>query len=253
MGVLDGKLAIVTGGGQGIGRGIALAMSKAGAAIGVVEVDPDTAERTTSEIAATGCRAEAIVCDVRQRDQCEAAVARMIEVFGGVDILVNNAGWGVVKPLLETTDEDMRRAFDVAVMGTLWFMQLCHPHMRARGNASIINFGSGAGTAGLANQGAYAVAKEGVRALTTVAAREWGRGGITVNTICPFASSPSQQEWAEQNPRWHQGFLASNPLGRAGDCEEDIGAVAVFLASQAARYMTACTLAVDGGGGSYRM
>lgn len=253
MGVLEGRLAIVTGAGQGIGRGVALAMAKEGASIGVVEIDPDKAERTTEEIAAVGSGAEAIICDVRKRDECDAAVARMVEEFGGVDVLVNNAGWGAVKPLLETTDEDMRLAFDVAVMATLSFMQVCHPHMKARGGGSIINFGSGAGTAGLANQGAYAVAKEGVRALTIVAAREWGRDGITVNTICPFASSPSQQEWAEQNPRWHQGFLASNPLGRTGDCEEDIGAVAVFLASPAARYMTACTLSVDGGGGSYRM
>lgn len=253
MGILDGKIAIVTGAGQGIGRGVSLAMAKEGASIGVVEVNPETAERTAKEVEAAGGPAIAIECDVRQRQNCERAVAGVVKAFGGVDILVNNAGWGPVKPMLDTSDEDMNNAFAVSVMATLWFMQLCQPHLKARRGGSIINFGSAAGTSGLANHAAYAVAKEGVRALSTVAAREWGRYGITVNTICPFAASPSQQEWAAEHPRMYEAFLATNPLGRAGDCEEDIGRVAVFLASHSARYLTACTLMVDGGGGYYRI
>jgi NAD(P)-dependent dehydrogenase (short-subunit alcohol dehydrogenase family) len=253
MGVLDGKVAIVTGAGQGIGRGISLAMAKEGATIGVVEVNPESAERTAKEVEAAGSQAMAIECDVRQNESCERAVAEVVDAFGGVDILVNNAGWGPVKPMLDTTDEDMHHAFEVSVMATLHFMQLCQPYLEARGGGSIINFGSAAGTSGLSNHAAYAAAKEGVRALSTVAAREWGRFGITVNTICPFAASPSQQEWATQHPRMYEGFLAMNPLGRAGDCEEDVGRVAVFLASPSARYLTACTLMVDGGGGYYRM
>lgn len=253
MGVLDGKVAIVTGAGQGIGRGISLAMAKEGASIGVVEVNPETAKRTAEEVQAAGSQAVAIECDVRRYQNCERAVAGVVNAFGGVDVLVNNAAWGPVKPLLETTDEDMILAFEVSVMATLWFMQRCQPHLKARGGGSIINFGSAAGTSGLANQAAYAVAKESVRALSTVAAREWGRYGITVNTICPFAASPSQQEWATQNPRAYEAFLAATPLRRVGDCEEDIGRVAVFLAGPSARYLTACTLMVDGGGGYYRM
>lgn len=237
---LADKVAIVTGAGQGVGEGIARAFAKAGAAVVIAERNADTGAAVAESISASGGAATAIVCDVYRHEDLEAAVACALDTYGALDIVVNNAQdlRGLRKSLLDVTEEDMRRQFDSGVMSTLRMMQLAFPHLRDRGGR-IINMGSAAGVIGMSEEGAYAAAKEGIRALTRVAAREWGQFGITVNVICPAAATPATAKV--------QIDLSSRPIQRLGDPEADIGAVAVFLASEASGYITGHTLMADGG------
>ncbi len=247
MGKLDGKTAIVTGAGQGVGRGIALALAKEGAAVVVTGRTTDKCLRTADEIKALGGRALPVTCDVRRRDQVQATVAAAVKEFGTIDILVNSAQDKRDNVLFEdTTDDDMALALESGLLATFYFMQACFPHLKERGG-KIINLGSAAGTEGAAGWTAYAAAKEGIRAITRVAAREWGKHNINVNAICPLANSPNFQAWAEASPDMLNIMLMMVPMGRVGDCENDIGRAAVFLASPDSDYITGHTMMVDGG------
>jgi NAD(P)-dependent dehydrogenase (short-subunit alcohol dehydrogenase family) len=253
MSRLAGRIALVTGGGQGVGRGVALALAREGADVALVERNAETAESTGREIAALGVRTEVIVADVGARAACEAAVERAVGALGGLDVLVNNAGWARSPvALLDIDDEQFDLTWRINTMATFWFMQASHPHLVARGGGSIINFGSGSGTSGKPGEGAYAAAKEGVRGLTRVAANEWGPQGIRANVICPFANSPGMLAWSKVEPKAYEATIRRIPLQRVGDCEADIGRAAVFLASDDAAYVTGQTLMVDGGSGVFR-
>ncbi len=246
MGKLDGKVAIVTGAGQGIGRGISLAMSKEGASVVVAEINEETCRRTAGEIESLGGRAVAVSCDVSRREQVRAAVAAAVREFGTVDILVNVAQAMRNDVLFEdTTDDDMALALGSGLLGTFYFMQECFPYLKKNGG-KIINFASAAGTEGHAGWTAYAASKEGIRALTRVACHEWGPHGINVNAICPLANSPHMLEWGETTGMLDL-IVGMVPLRRLGDCENDIGRAAVFLASSDSDYITGQTLMVDGG------
>ncbi len=250
---LSKKVALITGAGQGVGRGIALAMAREGADIAVVELHPETAASTAEELCSLGVRALAIPCDVASRAACESAVEATVAELGRLDILVNNAGWSQTSvPLLQVNDEQFDRTLKINTLATFWFMQACHPHLIARGGGSIINFGSGSGTFGLPGEGPYAAAKEAIRGLSRVAANEWGAEGIRVNVICPFANSPGMEMWSQIDPEAFASTVRKIPLRRVGDCEKDIGRAAVFLASEDAAYVTGQTLMVDGGMGSFR-
>jgi len=254
MGVLDGKVALVTGGGQGIGRGIALAFASAGADVAILELDPENCAAVAKEIGERGTKGLGIAGDIRRKAECLAAVERTIAELGSPTILVNGAimTTGVERTFLDHTDEDMANSWESGVLATFWLMQACAPIMSAQGGGSIINFGSGNGTAGAAGWTAYAATKEAIRALTRVAAREWGPQHIRVNAICPFANSPGMLNYEQIAPEQYQATLQSVPLQRIGDCEDDIGALAVFLASDASSYLTANTIMADGGSGFFR-
>ena len=232
--MLDGKVAVVTGGTGDIGRGVCRALSTAGATVVALDLDVSRAEAAAS----------ARVCDVSDPAACRSAVEQVVEEFDRIDALVNMAQhMGPMVPLAEVTDEELSLEIDSGPRATLRMMQLCYPHMKARHGGSIINFASGAGTFGMAGLGSYAAAKEAIRGLTKVAAVEWGRDNITVNAICPVA--------ATDPTRLGEGVEAVIPMGRVGDPETDIGAVVVFLAGPG-RYITGRTLQVDGGAGSWR-
>jgi NAD(P)-dependent dehydrogenase (short-subunit alcohol dehydrogenase family) len=175
----------------------------------------------------------------------QAAVA----AFGGVDILVNCAHnlRDLQKPFLEVTDEDIYRQFDSGLMGTIYFMRACFPYFKNKGG-KIINIASGQGIRGGAEFLGYNLTKEAIRATTRTAAREWGALGINVNTICPLAESPTMKAWSSQPELGSAVVSSTRPIPRLGRCEEDVGRVAVFLASSDADYMTGSTLMVDGGG-----
>ncbi len=246
---LEGKVALVTGAGRGVGHGIALALAKAGAAVAVLERDADTGARTAQEIEESGADAIAVTGDVRTRADCEAAVTAAVERFGGVDVLVNNAQQVPTGPLDACTDDDMYAAWESGALAAFRLMQLCHPHMTARGGGAIVNLASGAGTEGLPGLGAYAVAKEGIRALTKVAMLEWGADNIRVNTICPWART---DYWDGLDDQQRAARLRRNPLRRIGEPEADVGGVVVFLASDAGAYVTGQTIHVDGGNMAFR-
>jgi NAD(P)-dependent dehydrogenase (short-subunit alcohol dehydrogenase family) len=182
------------------------------------------------------------------RADCEAAVAAAVERFGGVDVLVNNAQQVPTGPLDACTDDDMYAAWESGALAAFRLMQLCHPLMTARGGGAIVNLASGAGTEGLAGLGAYAVAKEGIRALTKVAMREWGVDRVRVNTVCPWART---DYWDGLTEREQQARVRHNPLRRIGEPEE-VAAVVVFLASDSGAYVTGQTIHVDGGNMGFR-
>ncbi len=254
MAKLQGKVAFITGAGRGIGRGIALAFAQEGASLGLLEIDGSLLAETAKLLEGQGAKCLAIEGDVATRASCESAILRTAETFGGLDILVNNAAWTPTPGLLlaDFDDATFARVLETNLWATFWCMQAARPHFLRRRKGSIINFASGSGTRGQEAQGAYAAAKEGIRGLSRVAAREWGPDGIRVNIICPFANSPGMLDWAKLDPVGHEAAIQQIPLRRVGDCLEDVGRVAVFLASDDAAYVTAQTMWVDGGSGSTR-
>ena len=244
---LDGKVAIVTGAGQGIGRAIALVYARAGAKVVVAEWKVHRMERTVEEIRAEGGGAFGVPTDVSKHVQVRAMVERAVSHFGHIDVLVNNAQCFAPRTaLLEVTDEQLDVFIDSGIKGTLWAMQAVHPHMRGRGGR-IVNFVSAAGMTGEAGLGAYNAAKEGIRALTRTAAREWGKDDILVNAIAPAAMSKRGQDYAARDPEAFARAMEERPIGRLGDSETDIAPVALFLAGEASRFLTGHTFMVDGG------
>jgi NAD(P)-dependent dehydrogenase (short-subunit alcohol dehydrogenase family) len=248
-GRLAGKVAIVTGAGQGVGRGIALAFADQGADLVVADLNQETGTAVAKEIEGRGARARFVACDVTCRESIVAAVAETVETFGGIDVLVNNAQRAnpAPVPLIDHDDELVDLCFATGYRASLYFMQACYPHLKKR-RGKVINLGSNAGLDGMAGQAAYGANKEAIRALSKTAAREWGPEGINVNILCPFARSPGVERFLELAPQLEKKLVAGQPLGRIGDCETDIGPVAVFLASDDSRYVTGHTIPADGGG-----
>jgi NAD(P)-dependent dehydrogenase (short-subunit alcohol dehydrogenase family) len=248
MGILDGKVAIVTGAGQGVGAGIALALAGAGAAV-------VAAGRTEAKVAATsdairrrGGRALAVLCDVCRPADIEHAVTETLSGFGGIDILVNNAQI-VRNDLLDAlNDQDFAAVFDSGPFAAFRFMKAVRPHLVRRGGGSIVNLAtSGAVRWDAKGYGVYAAAKQAIRSLSRAAAHEWAADGIRVNTIAPIAMTPALRGWIDADPVGSNAFLDSIPSGRIGDPEQDIGRAVVFLVGPDAGYVNGVTLPLDGG------
>jgi 2-hydroxycyclohexanecarboxyl-CoA dehydrogenase len=244
---LEGRVALVTGAGQGIGRGTALALAKEGAAVTLAGRTLSKCEAVAAEIRDLGGRAHPVACDVGVRAQVEAAVAATVSVFGGLDILVNNAQSSVQAKLEDTTDDDVDLAWRTGPLATLYAMQAALPHLRTSVGATIVNFGSSTAIEGNVAFGAYAMAKEAVRGLSRVAAREWGPLGIRVNVIVPNALSPASEEFRDAHPERFARMEGRVPLGRVGDPENDIGRAVVALAADDLTYLTGQTLMLTGG------
>lgn len=248
MGTLDGKVALVTGAGQGIGRGISLALAKEGAAIAVAGRTESKLLDTCALLSDLGAVAEPVVCDVSDRANVAAAVEKTVSVLGSVDILVNNANDCKPGPILSIDDDEYLKSFATGPLATLRLMQLCHPHMKARGGGVIINLVTSAAVRwDASNYGAYGSIKEGMRSLTRAAACEWGVDKIRVLSVAPHASTPALEGWMERNPEESAAFVAGIPLGRVGDPETDIGRAVVFLVGDDAGYLTGATIPLDGG------
>lgn len=246
MGILEGKVAVVTGAGQGVGRGIALALAAEGARVALVGRTLRKLEAVRDEVIARGGIAAAFACDVGDKAQIEASLVQIVEHFGGVQILINNAQEVFLGPVLDITDEDLVRGFDTGPLAALRWMRACHPYLR--GDGAVVNLATSAAMRlDSSGYGAYAAVKEALRQLSRAAACEWGKDGIRVNCITPLASSPSLQAWMEASPKDAQALCSSVPLGRVGDCEKDIGRAVVFLCGPDSGYITGHTLPIDGG------
>jgi NAD(P)-dependent dehydrogenase (short-subunit alcohol dehydrogenase family) len=248
MGALEGKVAIITGAGQGIGQGIALALAKEGAAVAVAGRTQAKLDTTAESIAKNGGRAQSIVADVTVPADIERIVSDCLAAFGGVDILVNNAQIAPLGTLLAVDDAAFLEGFASGPLATFRMMRAVHPHMKARGGGSIVNFATSAARRwDMAGYGAYAAVKQATRALTRAAAAEWGPDGIRVNTLAPHARSPGLVGWITAHPQEAEAFFKTIPLRRIGDCERDIGRFVVTLVGPDASYLTGATIPLDGG------
>ncbi|MFP1884083.1 acetoin reductase [Lonsdalea quercina] len=253
---LSGKVALVTGAGQGIGRGIALRLAKDGADIALVDVKDDKIKSVAEEIRALGRQATTFKADISVREEVFAAVDFAEKELNGFDIIVNNAGISQTKNLLCVTKEDVERIFQINVQGTLWGIQAAATKFKARKQkGKIINASSIAGHEGFALLGVYSATKFSVRALTQAAAKELASFGITVNAYCPGVVGTDM--WIEIDKRMaeetgapigatYKKYVDGIALGRA-ETPEDVAAFVSFLASPDSDYMTGQAPLIDGG------
>lgn len=248
MGLLQDKVALITGAGGGIGEGVAHCFAREGAAVVVAELNEQTGLAVTEALRASGARAIFVRTDISRKQDIGAAVKAAVDAFGGLDILVNNAFTPTPNVLLEEkTDEMLAQTLNTTVWASWWAMQQAFPHLRARGGGSIINFYSIDTEIGAWLHGDYNTAKSAVLGLTRSAAAEWGRYNIRVNAIAPTAMGATFFKLCEENPGFAEKSAALRPLGRCGEPQADIGPVVVFLASEMSRFMTGEALHVDGG------
>ena len=247
--LLEGKIAIVTGGAKGLGYGISRAMAKEGASLLITGRDGAATEKVAAEIRGEfGTPAVGMSADMGVKEQVEAMIQRAVEEFGGLDILVNNASLLSDNVLLEhKTDEMLKRTLDIGVWGCWWGMRAALPHMKKRGGGSIINFHSIDAQTGAWLHSDYNINKMGIMGLTRSAAVEWGRFNIRCNAVAPTGLGQVFAELVEKVPGFLEQATANNPLKRAGDPEKDIGPVIVFLASEMSAFVTGEMINVDGG------
>jgi NAD(P)-dependent dehydrogenase (short-subunit alcohol dehydrogenase family) len=247
---LTNRVAIITGSRRGIGRGIALMMAQAGAKVVVSDINLEECQKVVEEIKKNGSDGLAVKCDVTKKEEIEEMVRKTIEEFGRLDILVNNAGicWPI-KPLTELTEEEWDRLIDINLKGYYLCAQAAVKEMAKQKWGRIINIASvasGGQGFGSANISHYVASKGGVIGLTESWAVELASLGINVNAICPGLIETPMVDPFLADPKVKEGFLARIPKKRMGQ-PEDIGAAAVFLASEEADYITGATLVVDGG------
>jgi meso-butanediol dehydrogenase / (S,S)-butanediol dehydrogenase / diacetyl reductase len=253
---LTGKVALVTGGGRGIGRGIALRLARDGADIALVDVRPDGIDAVADEIAEIGSKSITFVADVGDREQVFAAVENAASALGGFDVMVNNAGIALVGPIADVTPEDIARIWAINVDGVLWGIQAAVAKFKELGRpGKIINASSIAGHDGFAMLGVYSATKFAVRALTQAAAKEHAADGITVNAYCPGVVGTDM--WVEIDKRFaeltgaaegetYDKFVGGIALGRA-ETPDDVAGFVSYLAGPDADYMTGQSGLIDGG------
>jgi len=241
---LSNRVALVTGGGGGIGKAVALRFAREGARVVVIDIVAEAAQAVADEIAAAGGAALAVTCDVTQRDQVEALVRQVLDAYGQIDILCNNAGITRDARLVKMTEDEFDSVVDVNLKGVFNLTQAVAPHMIERGYGRVISTSSIVGLYGNFGQTNYVATKAGVVGMTRVWARELGPKGITANAIAPGFIATDMIKTVPQKVL--DDFAARTPVRRLGT-PEDIANAYLFLASEESSFVNGIVLSVDGG------
>jgi len=246
--LLEGKVAIVTGGGQGIGRTIAIALADEGADVVVYDMNMATAKSVANEIKSIGRKALAVKCDVSQSAEVRKAVREVLDKFNKkIDILVNNAGVTILYPPEELPEHVWNKTIDTNLKGTFLCCQAVGREMIKQKSGKIVNISSLSGLFGGPSRAAYCSSKGGVILLTKSLAADWGKYNVNVNVVCPgYTETPRLSELKTKNPETYERRLKRIPLQRP-NIPEDIAEVVVFLASHASDNIHGSVLIIDGG------
>ncbi len=247
---LSGKVALITGGGTGIGRACALQFSREGARVAVAGRRREPLAAVAAEIQAAGGQALSASCDVAKSDQVERTIREVVAQFGALHVLVNNAGILHVGSVEETSEAEWDRLMDVDLKGVFLVSRAALPELRKSGRGAIVNIGSVLGLVGMKKRAAYAAAKGGVTMLTKAMALDHAQEGIRVNCICPAIVETDLVQTILSQAADREAAVrlrtAQIPLGRMGK-PEDVAALAVFLASEESSWLTGAAIALDGG------
>ena len=237
---------MVTGASRGLGRAMAVAFAQAGAHVALAARSKPDLQETAHQVERHGVRALVAPTDVARYEEVEVLMSRAVETLGGLDILVNNSGIAKTVPLAEATPDDWRAILDVNLTGVFNGCRAAAPHLIAKGRGKVINLASVLGAVGLPGYSLYAATKGGVIALTRTLGVEWARHNVQVNAIAPGWFVTDMNEAAFADPRINERLTRDIPMRRTGRLEE-IGPLAVFLASSASDFMTGQTIFLDGG------
>lgn len=250
MGKFDGKVVIITGGGQGIGYGLSKAFAAEGATLVLTGRTLSKLENAKAALEKDfGIKVLPITADGGDEAQVKNVIDETVKAFGRIDTVINNAqnsASGVM--LADHTKEDFDKAVFSGLYATFFFMKHAFPYLK-ESQGSVINFASGAGLFGKPGQSSYAAAKEGIRGMSRVAATEWGPYNVRVNVVCPLAMTEGLEQWRKAYPALYEQTIKGVPLGRFADSEKDVGRVCVFLAGEDASYVTGETITLQGGSG----
>lgn len=253
---LNDKVALVTGGGSGIGRASAVALAEEGASVSILDIDGAEASAVARDIEATGGKSMSFAGDIADTESVESFIAETVKEWGRIDILFNNAGMELIAPLLETTEEEWDRVMSTNLKGTYLVTKAALQHMVSTGSGVIINNASDAGLRGIKVSAAYSSSKAAIIHLTRSIALDYGGKGIRCNCICPgcirtplcerFNSEVGARK-GKTGPEVLREFVVANiPMQRVGEPEE-VASVVVFLCCDEARYINGAIIAVDGG------
>lgn len=252
MGAMTGKTVIITGGGKGggIGYGISTAFAKEGANLVITGRNMKKLDNGKEELERLyGIRVLKQQADGGEEEQVAKVIENAVKEFGAIHVLINNAQNSASGVKLEDhTKKDFDKAIYSGLYAAFFYMKHAFPYLKET-KGSVINFASGAGLSGKPGQASYAAAKEGIRGLSRVAATEWGEYGINVNVICPLVMTKALEQWKEEYPAVYEQTIKGIPLGRFGEAEKDIGRTCLFLASDAASYISGETITMQGGSG----